>query len=176
MKDIKLLIPTQPLLVLPELATRIGLNEAIVLQQIHYWIQTSPHHFNGKRWIYNSYEDWQKQFPFWSISTIKRIFKRLEKLGLIEIANFNSNKFDKTNWYSINYQNIPTLDFPIDRDNLTPPECQSGTIDSVPDCPYRECQFDTIEGGNLAPQYQRLLTETTYRDYIQRLLQRILAQ
>ena len=33
----KLLINEHPLQVLPSLATKIGLNEAIVLQQIHYW-------------------------------------------------------------------------------------------------------------------------------------------
>jgi hypothetical protein len=33
----KLLIDSSTLIVLPTLATLIGLNEAIVLQQIHYW-------------------------------------------------------------------------------------------------------------------------------------------
>ena len=34
-----LLIDDYPILVLPKLATEIGLNEAIVLQQIHYWLK-----------------------------------------------------------------------------------------------------------------------------------------
>ncbi len=33
-----LLLDEHPLLVMPKLATLIGLNEAIVLQQVHYWL------------------------------------------------------------------------------------------------------------------------------------------
>lgn len=35
-----LLLDEHPLLVMPMLATLIGLNEAIVLQQVHYWLKT----------------------------------------------------------------------------------------------------------------------------------------
>ncbi len=34
----KLLLNEQPLVVLPELACKIGLNEAIILQQLNYWL------------------------------------------------------------------------------------------------------------------------------------------
>ena len=34
----KLLIDEPPLQVLPSLALKIGLNEAIILQQVHYWL------------------------------------------------------------------------------------------------------------------------------------------
>jgi hypothetical protein len=33
----KLLLDEQPLLIMPKLATKIGLNESIIVQQIHYW-------------------------------------------------------------------------------------------------------------------------------------------
>ena len=33
-----LLINEHPLMVLPSLATAVGLNQAIVLQQVHYWL------------------------------------------------------------------------------------------------------------------------------------------
>ncbi|HDE3362621.1 TPA: DnaD domain protein, partial [Staphylococcus aureus] len=39
----KLLIDDYPIQVLPKLAELIGLNEAIVLQQIHYWLNNSKH-------------------------------------------------------------------------------------------------------------------------------------
>ena len=41
-----LLIHEEPLLVLPGLASRIGLNEAIFLQQIHYWLNRSEHFYD----------------------------------------------------------------------------------------------------------------------------------
>ena len=72
------------LIVNMELANAIGLNRAIVLNQINYWIEKSNHVFEGKKWIYNSFESWHDQFQFWSLNTVKRIFKSLEKDGLIK--------------------------------------------------------------------------------------------
>ena len=37
----KLLINEQPLQVLPSLAEAIGLNQAIALQQVHYWLENA---------------------------------------------------------------------------------------------------------------------------------------
>jgi hypothetical protein len=108
----RLLINEQPLLVLPSLACEIGLNEALMLQQIHYWMNTSKNFFEGRYWVYNSVSDWQAQFPFWSESTIKRALAKLEKLELINAGNFNSDAWDKTKWYSINYDNLDALSAP----------------------------------------------------------------
>ncbi|MBA4538811.1 DnaD domain protein [Bacillus aquiflavi] len=99
----KLLLDDKPIIVLPILAKKIGLNEAIVLQQLHYWIKSSSHFYENRHWVYNTYEGWQKQFPFWSISTIRRAFSKLEKRGFLETGNFNKSSIDKTKWYSINY-------------------------------------------------------------------------
>lgn len=103
----KLLIDEQPLQVLPGLAVAIGLNEAIVLQQIHYWL--SPNRkggefHEGRKWVYNTYETWQENFPFWSVDTIKRTILKLEKVGVIEATDeFNKDTRDRTKWYTINY-------------------------------------------------------------------------
>lgn len=104
-----LLIDDYPILVLPKLATEIGLNEAIILQQIHYWLNTSKHHHDGKKWIYNSYPEWQKQFTFWSERTIKRTFGSLEKQNLLHVGNYNKAGFDRTKWYSVNYETLNKL-------------------------------------------------------------------
>ncbi|MDN6162330.1 MAG: DNA replication protein DnaD, partial [Atopostipes sp.] len=79
-----LLINEYPLLVLPNLAKEIGLNEAIFIQQLHYWLNgKSAKVKDGKKWVYNTYEDWQEQFPFWSVPTIKRIVSKLREKKLI---------------------------------------------------------------------------------------------
>ncbi|WP_349774291.1 hypothetical protein [Ureibacillus chungkukjangi] len=36
------IIDESPLLIRPTLAAKVGLNEAIILQQIHYWNQILP--------------------------------------------------------------------------------------------------------------------------------------
>ena len=99
----KLIINERPLLIPPTLAEKVGLNEAIVLQQVHFWLTVSDKEKDGKRWVYNTYDDWQRQFPFWSRSTIIRIFNRLEDAGYVESANYNTLTIDRTKWYTINY-------------------------------------------------------------------------
>lgn len=97
------LFARHPLVVNPDLAVGIGLNEAIVVQQLNYWLNSkSAKTIDGKKWIYNTYENWQKDnFPFWSIPTIKRTMSSLEKSGIVLASNFNKAGFDKTKWYSI---------------------------------------------------------------------------
>lgn len=105
----KLLISEPPLLVLPSLAKLIGLNEAIFIQQIHYWSLYSKHIVDGDRWLYNSHQEWQEQFPFWSIRTIRRIIENLERQNLLISGNFNKLKIDRTKWYKINYEKLNQL-------------------------------------------------------------------
>jgi len=102
----KLLLDDEPLIILPQLAVEIGLNESIIIQQLHYWLEKSENIRDGHKWVYNTYGDWQKQFPFWSESTIRRIITRLETLGIIVSANFNRSKIDKTKWYRIDYDKL----------------------------------------------------------------------
>ncbi len=98
-----------PLLIPPELAKEIGLHEAVILQQIHYWLGKSNHLINGCRWIYNTYQAWQEQFPFLSLSAIRRAIARLEGLNLLKTERFEQRRWNQTKWYSINYQRLEVL-------------------------------------------------------------------
>lgn len=100
----KLLFDEAPLSIQPQLAVILGINEAIVLQQLHYWQRQSKNFEDERFWVFNTYEEWQKQFPFWSVRTIKTTFQSLISDGIILVGNFNRKKFDKTNWYSIDYE------------------------------------------------------------------------
>nr|WP_225366176.1 replication protein [Levilactobacillus brevis] len=101
-----LLISEPPLQVLPSLAVKVGLNEAIVLQQFHYWLQRSNNIRDGYKWIYNSFPNWNKQFPFWGLNTLKRAVTGLEKDGYLITANYNKAGFDRTKWYRIDYSKL----------------------------------------------------------------------
>jgi hypothetical protein len=105
----RLLIPSRPLQLIPELAVQIGLNEALVLQQLHYWLDESKHEHDGRRWIYNTLGEWQAQFPFWSEDTLQRIMKSLKTQGLVIIKQFNKSNWDRTNWYTIEYEAVENL-------------------------------------------------------------------
>lgn len=104
----KLLIDEEPLQVLPSLAKAIGLNDAIFLQQIHYWLRRSKHEHDGCKWIYNTYEQWQEQFPFWSLDTMQRIAKRLLEADLIRVERL-SKGWSNQNWYTINYEAVENM-------------------------------------------------------------------
>ena len=101
-----LLMPSRPIVINPDLAYSIGLNEAIALQQVNYWLKetTSGLERDGVRWIYNTTEQWLEQFPFWSESTLKRTFTRLKNLGVLKVEQLNKSQRDMTNYYTINYE------------------------------------------------------------------------
>ena len=105
-----LLIQESPLTVQPNLAVLIGLNEAIFLQQLQYWISREAGICDeyGRRWIYNTVKQWNVQFPFWSESTIKRTIKSLEDQEVM-ISTVIGNSYNKTKAYTINYELIEEL-------------------------------------------------------------------
>jgi hypothetical protein len=113
----KLLIDEQPVLVLPKLAEAIGLNEAIILQQINYWLvihkkaNKQSHFRDGRWWVYNTAEGWQENFPWWSIPTIRRTLTKLRDAGfLLASDRYNKMPQDRTLWYTINYETVNQID------------------------------------------------------------------
>lgn len=132
-KTSRLLLDEPPLVILPQLAVKIGLNEAIALQQVHYWtkgyevVQSKGHYKKGRYWVYNSYRQWKTDnFPFWSEATIKRTFSELAKKKLILTENLNKDRRDKTKWYTIDYDEVLILEQKCDEKN---PQTQSESND-----------------------------------------------
>lgn len=100
-----LLINEPPLQVLPSLARKVGLNEAIFLQQLHFRLQIATNVRDGYKWIYKTHEEWREEFPFWSIDTIKRVIRKLENEEyIITSSKYNKMKMDRTKWYRVNYK------------------------------------------------------------------------
>ena len=104
-----LLINEPPLQVLPTLAVKIGLNEAIILQQVHYWLnpKLNANLFEGRYWVRNTYEQWQQQFPFWGERTIRRAIGNLEERKLL--LSFVTRDFQKIKFYTINYEQLEQI-------------------------------------------------------------------
>lgn len=132
------LLDEYPLIVLPTLACAVGLNEAIVLQQINYWINNPKigKMYDGLRWVRNSMEQWRKEnFPFYSMPTLKRIMASLDDQQLIfKTIALNENPYDKTLWYTLNK---PTL-------LLIVSEYQNDTIEEINVIPSTSDQNDTL--------------------------------
>lgn len=102
-----LLINEPPLQVLPSLAVKVGLNEAIILQQLHYRLLISTNIYDGHKWVFNTYQKWHKEFPFLSERTIQRVFLDLEADGyIVSTDKYNKFRADKTKWYRIDYSKL----------------------------------------------------------------------
>ena len=128
----KLLLDSQPLVILPELAVAIGLNEAVVLQQVHYWCELNEkagrNFHDGHYWVFNSYPEWQKQFPWWCEKTVKTTFSKLEKRNLLITANYNNKAMDRTKWYRVNHEALDSIaddssgkNYPMNREDIARP-------------------------------------------------------
>jgi len=166
----KLLYDESPLVVNPTLAQTIGLNEAIVLQQIHYWLvinEKAEHNYrDGFYWTYNSYPQWQEQFPFWSKNTVIRTINRLEAKGLIITSNFNKMPQDKTKWYRIDYDAIPKLSSPSTQVDSLMPEWVDHKPDLVRPLPETTSETNpeitTESNSYLLNLYDQLIGNRTF--------------
>lgn len=109
----KLLFDEQPLVVIPGLAKLIGLNEAIVLQQIHYWLENNRkagrHFIDGHTWTYNTAREWHEQFPFWAESTVRKTLTTLRRKRLLFAEQLSPDKRDRTLYYRLNYTRLERL-------------------------------------------------------------------
>ena len=94
-----------------ELTKFVGKNESILLNQINYWLSKCGREINGLNglWIYNSLNEWHKQFNYWSLSTLRRTIKSLEKYGVLISKKINARKWNHTKWYSIDYNKLKQL-------------------------------------------------------------------
>lgn len=84
-----------------EVAREIGVNCAVVIHQINYWLKKGyGKRIEGRVYIYNTYEQWQKQLKFMSLMTIRRTF---QKLIDNEIVFTYRKGYDRTSYWSLNY-------------------------------------------------------------------------
>jgi hypothetical protein len=131
----------------PKLACLVGLNEAIVLSQLNYWMniykekKSEKHYRDGRWWVYNSIRQWREDnFPWWCEATIRRAFEKLRELGIVIVGNYNKFGGDHTLWYTIDYDAL--LQYEQAR---------------LPDSDSRQVQDDKAEDDNLS----KAVPETT---------------
>ncbi|MCM3079611.1 DnaD domain-containing protein [Brevibacillus invocatus] len=149
------LLDEAPLVILPSLAVQIGLNEAIVIQQLHYWLQKSTNIRDRQKWVYNTYKEWQEQFPFWSEITVRRVLTGLENKGIIVTGNYNEMKADKTKWYTLDYEKLRGVISPCDQNDQSMRSNRSDGCDQNDQSNtryYTDITTDREVGGEEKPQ------------------------
>ena len=87
-----------------DIATKYGLLEAILLNNLWYWIKKNEANkvncFENDYWTYNSIRAFGELFPYVSKKQILKALKHLENEGLIKTGNFNKSTYDRTLWYA----------------------------------------------------------------------------
>ncbi|MFA7084683.1 MAG: hypothetical protein WC141_09130 [Arcobacteraceae bacterium] len=100
-----------------EIATKIGVDESIMLNNFVYWLAknkaNNKNFFDGNFWTFNSVRAYCELFPFWKESQIKRILKSLIYQNVLVVGNYNQNAYDRTNWYSLSNEYIHLIDWTI---------------------------------------------------------------
>ena len=101
-----------------EIAKIYGILEAIILQNIYFWIQknkaNSKHFYDGQYWTYNSNKAFAELFPYATEKQIRTALEKLRREEIIITGNYNKEKFDKTLWYSITDKGYELLTGHID--------------------------------------------------------------
>ena len=161
-----LLINEPPLVLIPSLARKIGINGAIVLQQLHYWIVTGDKSgqigmvVDDQRWIRNSVKEWQEtNFSFMSVKTVERTLEKLRASGLVLArSDLNRAGFDRTKWYTIDYDALNLLEESNDEVPVNGDESLS-PISSNWGNPFR--QIDEMDSPNLTNTIPETTAKTT---------------
>lgn len=89
----------------PEIAERYGVNEAIFLHSLSFWLMKNrsnrKNFHDGRYWSYDTYKAIAERFPFWTVRQVERIVASCETQGAILVGNYNIDKTDRTKWYTL---------------------------------------------------------------------------
>ena len=127
-----------------EVALEVGINGAIMLNHLHYWVKKNAdnemNYHDGYYWTYNSIAAYKKQFQFWSERTIYRILRELEVNGYVKTGNYNQSAYDRTKWYALTKKSLKLLKSTIVQEDKNSQD--KATETTLPDCPNEITQSD----------------------------------
>lgn len=103
-----------------KLATKYGIEKAIILHTFYYWIKknalSNKAIEDGKVWTFSSVKVLTSWFPYMNDAKLYRVISFLVKDGLLEKGNYNRNQFDRTAWYTFTekgYSELASCDYDI---------------------------------------------------------------
>jgi len=151
--------PAPSLQLWPELACEIGVDEAIFVAQLDYWLARSGKEREGFSWIYNTLAEWLEQFPFWKQTKLHRVTESLKAKGvIITTAAFNDSGSDRTLWYRLNFDH-PALIAIAHRLTSNPGKHQEPSHFPNPENQFPPTENPFSESGNTIFQDRKMLIE-----------------
>lgn len=146
-----------------EVALEAGINGAIMLNHLHYWVKKNAdngmNYYDGYFWTYNSIAAYKKQFPFWSEKTIYRILRELEVNGYVKTGNYNQSAYDRTKWYALTEKSLKLLKSTIGEEDKNSQD--NATETTLTDCPNEITQSDNVHLDKL---YKSTLNKNKHKE------------
>lgn len=88
-----------------EVAQIVGVNAAILLENIAYWVEHSKanctNFHDGRYWTFNSMKAFEELFPYIKPRGIRTALDKLKDAGLVIVGNYNKSPYDRTQWYAL---------------------------------------------------------------------------
>lgn len=131
-----------------ELAEEVGVEKAILLGHINYWIEfnrrAKKNFYDGKTWMYQTLDEMACHCPYWSKDKIFRMIKQLTDDGYLVKGNYNKTAYDRTTWYA-----FPGDEALLKSHNLHIAKSQSGKSGIA--TPIPDTKTDTEETNERRP-------------------------
>lgn len=153
----------------PTLGAIFGCCGALLIQQVHYWCRVNERENknfrDGYYWTYNTYKQWEDAFRDWEERTIRRQVAELVAVKVLVLGRYNRVKYDKTNWYRVDYSELNKITAKHGLDKMTSPSGQFDHSDTVKmSAPIPESKEETKAKTSLAspePTPQQELIDTS---------------
>lgn len=88
-----------------EVAAEVGINAAVVFENIAFWIMHNEKQGKNKRdgvhWMYATQKDIAAQFDYLTLKQVRTALERLQESGYLRTGVYNRHGYDKTLWYSL---------------------------------------------------------------------------
>lgn len=99
------LLDERPIVIQPSVVKVFGFERAVILQQIHFHLESpkSGKLIGGHKWIWNTYNEWAEELPFWQPRTVRKWMTKLEDEGLIVTGQFDKADWNRRKYYRIDY-------------------------------------------------------------------------
>jgi len=126
------------------IAMEVGVNSAILLEFIGYWISKNianeTNFQQGKCWTYNSIKALSKLYPYMTERGVNYAIKKLKNAGFIETGKHNNSPYDHTLWYTLTEKGYNALEIDIPRIEV---------LDKTQENPIlQNCKIDVQKKGN----------------------------
>lgn len=151
-----------------ELAKKVGINAAILLENIAFWVRENEanrrNYHDGKYWTYNTKHALHEQFPYMSEKQISTALQKLIDAGYIVKGHYCEDARDRTLWYSLTDEGKAMIQY-VSMDNSQEEECNipKGKMEEDK---KEECTITDINITDINTNKKKRKKEESYDDLV----------